>query len=77
MRAEYDLDYSKAERGKYHKRLLKAGSNVVVLDRDVAREFPDSASVNRALRSVLKTSKPLRRRASRAAARRLVTRRIP
>ena len=70
----------KARRGKYYKRLLKAGSNVVVLDRDVAREFPDSASVNRALRSVLK-GKPLRRRATRVdagkAARRLVTRRIP
>ena len=59
MRAEYRFDYSKAELGKYHKRLLKAGS-VVVLDRDVAREFPDSASVNRVLRSVLK-SKPPRR----------------
>jgi len=55
MRAEYRFDYSKAKRGKYFKRLLKAGSNVVVLERDVAREFPDSASVNRALRSMLKS----------------------
>ena len=62
MRAEYDFDYSKAERGRYYKRLLKEGSNVVVLDRDVAREFPNSAAVNRALRSVLK-SKTQRRRA--------------
>lgn len=53
MRAEYDFDYSKAVRGKYYKRLLKEGSNVVVLDRDVAKAFPDSASVNKALRSVL------------------------
>ena len=30
MRAEYDFDYSKAVRGKYYKRLLKQGSNVVV-----------------------------------------------
>ena len=75
MRADYRFDYSKAERGKYYKRLLKEGSNVVVLDRDVAREFPDSASVNRALRSVLK-GKPPRRRPTRAA-RRLVTRRSP
>ena len=59
MRAEYRFDYSKAERGKYYKRLLKGASNIVVLDRDVAREFPDSASVNRALRSVLK-GKPKR-----------------
>jgi hypothetical protein len=60
MRAEYTLDYSKAERGRYHKRLMKEGSNVVVLDRDVARAFPDSASVNRALRSVLKARRPSR-----------------
>ena len=53
MRAEYDFDYSTAVRGKYYKRLLKEGSNVVVLDRDVAKAFPDSASVNKALRSVL------------------------
>jgi len=31
MRAEYDFHYSKAVRGKYYKRLLKEGSNVVVL----------------------------------------------
>jgi hypothetical protein len=34
IRAEYDFDYSKAVRGKYYKRLLAEGSNVVVLDRD-------------------------------------------
>lgn len=60
MRAEYDFDYSKAVRGKYYKRLLKEGSNVVVLDRDVAKAFPDSASVNKALRSVLKSKGPRR-----------------
>ena len=60
MRAEYDFDYSKAVRGKYYKRLLKEGSNVVVLDRDVAKAFPDSASVNKALRSVLKGKGPRR-----------------
>ena len=60
MRAEYDFDYSKAVRGKYYKRLLKEGSNVVVLERDVAKAFPDSASVNKALRSVLKNKRPRR-----------------
>jgi hypothetical protein len=60
MRAEYSFDYSKAERGKYYKRLMKEGSNVVVLDRDVARAFPDSAAVNKALRSVLKAKRPRR-----------------
>jgi len=58
MRAEYDFDYSKAVPGKYYKRLLKEGSKVVVLDRDVAKAFPGSASANRALRSVLKSKRP-------------------
>lgn len=60
MRAEYEFDYSKAARGKYCNRLLKEGSNVVILDRDVAKAFPDSASVNKALRSVLKARRPRR-----------------
>jgi hypothetical protein len=60
MRAEYDFDYSKALRGKYHKRLLKEGANVVVLDRDVAKAFPDSASVNKGLRSMLQRKRPRR-----------------
>jgi hypothetical protein len=55
MREEYDFDYSKAVRGKYYKRLLKEGSNVVVLEPDVASAFPDSASVNKALRALLET----------------------
>ena len=54
LRPEYDFDYSKAVRGKYYKRLLKEGSNVVVLERDVAKAFPNSAAVNDALRSVIK-----------------------
>ena len=70
LRPEYDFDYSKAVRGKYSKRLLKEGSNVVVLERDVAKAFPSSQSVNEALRSVLKsrrarrlTARPTRTRA--------------
>jgi hypothetical protein len=38
-------------RGKYAARMAK-GSNVVVLDRDVQRLFPDSAAVNTALRAL-------------------------
>ena len=60
MRAEYDFDYSKAVRGKYYKRLLAEGSNVVVLDRDIAKAFPDSASVNKALRAVLRSKRQRR-----------------
>ena len=38
MRPEYEFDYSKAVRGKYYKRLLKEGANVVVLEPDGAAE---------------------------------------
>jgi hypothetical protein len=68
MRAEYEFDYSKAVRGKYYKQLLKEGSNVVVLEPDVARAFPDSAAVNDALRVVLRagaSARGLTRRSSR------------
>ena len=55
LRPEYNFDYSKAVRGKYYRRLLKEGSNVVVLEPDVAKAFPNSDAVNHSLRSVLKT----------------------
>lgn len=54
LRPEYNFDYSKAVRGKYYRRLLKEGSNLVVLEPDVAKAFPNSDAVNDALRSVLK-----------------------
>jgi hypothetical protein len=53
LRPEYNFDYSKAVRGKYHHRLIEEGSNVVVLDPEIAKTFRDSASVNEALRSLL------------------------
>ena len=56
MRAEYEFDYSKAVRGKYYRRLLKEGANVVILDPDVAKAFRSSAAVNEALRSLLRMS---------------------
>ncbi len=50
LRAEYDLASLKGlVRGKYYKRAM-AGTNLVLLEPDVARAFPDSDSVNRALR---------------------------
>lgn len=49
MRPEYD--FSKGERGKYVARLFE-GANVVVLDVDVAEKYPDSKSVNAALRKL-------------------------
>jgi hypothetical protein len=45
LKPEYNFDYSKAVRGKYYKRLLEEGSNVVVLDPNLARVFLDSSAV--------------------------------
>jgi hypothetical protein len=49
MRAEYD--FSHGVRGTYAKRFAQ-GSNVVVLDPDVAALFPTSKDVNKALRAL-------------------------
>ena len=66
MRAEYNFDYSKAVRGKYYKKILKEGANVVVLEPDVAKAFPTSATVNDALRVVLKAGQAARRLTTRS-----------
>jgi hypothetical protein len=47
-----EYDFSKGIRGKYAKRFAE-GTNVVVLAPDVAEFFPDSASVNAALRALV------------------------
>ena len=49
LREEYD--FRGGVRGKYAARYAD-GSNVVVLDPDVAKAFPDAAAVNEALREV-------------------------
>jgi hypothetical protein len=54
LRPEYNFDYSKAVTGKYFRRPRDEGSNIVILEPDVAEMFRDSASVNKALRSLLK-----------------------
>ena len=61
LRPEYSFDYSKGVRGKYYKRILREGANVVVLEPDVAKAFPNSAAVNDALRVVLKAGRVARR----------------
>jgi hypothetical protein len=45
-------EFSKSVRGKYTER-YKEGTNIVVLEPDVAKEFPNDASVNEALRHFL------------------------
>ncbi len=50
MRAEYD--FSSGVRGKYVDR-YRQGTNLVLLDPEVAQAFPNSRSVNDALRAIL------------------------
>jgi hypothetical protein len=73
MRKEYRFDYSKAVRGKYYRRLLTEGANVVVLEPEIARVFRSSAAVNDALKSLLdvaETTRHLTVRSSRRGRRR-------
>jgi hypothetical protein len=51
-----DYDFSVGIRGKYAKRYAR-GSNVIVLDPDVAKLFSNSKIVNRSLRGLAKTLK--------------------
>ena len=70
LRREYAFDYSKAVRGKYYRRLVKEGANVIVLEPDVAKAFRNSMAVNEALRSlleVLESTRRLRARSTRRA----------
>jgi hypothetical protein len=50
MRAEYDL--RGGVRGKYYER-YRQGTNVVLLESDLAKVFRDSETVNEALRQYL------------------------
>ena len=54
MRPEYD--FSGGVRGKFYKEYMK-GTNVVLLDPDVADVFPDSQAVNTALRALAELAK--------------------
>jgi hypothetical protein len=54
MLAEYD--FSKGIRGKYAKRYAE-GTNVVVLAPDVVEFFPDSETVNAALRDLVRIAR--------------------
>ena len=61
LRPAYDLSTLKGGvRGKYAKS-FQAGTNLVLLSPDVARYFPDEASVNTALRSLVDVAKAMPR----------------
>ena len=59
LRAIPEVDFSRGVRGKY----AKHPSNVVILDRDLVGAFPDSKSINDALRAVLALRKATARSA--------------
>jgi hypothetical protein len=64
VRAEYKRsDFKKLERGKYYER-IKASSNVVVLDPEVAAVFPNSTAVNKALHSLVEVAESVSGRTS-------------
>ncbi len=65
MLAEYD--FSQGVRAKYAKRMAE-GSNLIVLSPDVAEFFPDSESVNLALRSIVDIAQNLAEALSRSRA---------
>ncbi len=57
LRDDYSAEFIKSGvRGKYAKR-YREGTNVVLLDRDLQKFFPDSESVNKALREYLETKR--------------------
>ena len=61
MRPEYD--FGGGVRGKYYTQYME-GTNVVLLDPDVASVFRDSESVNQALRVLIKAAGQLERATS-------------
>ncbi len=61
MRPEYDFASMKGGvRGKYVRR-YRAGTNLVLLEPDVAEAFPNDAAVNEALRAVLRATRVVKR----------------
>ena len=56
LRPEYDLSQLKGRvRGKYVER-YREGTNLVLLEPDVAAAFPDAKAVNEALRQLIKVA---------------------
>ncbi len=62
-----EYDFSRGRRGVTAERYAR-GSNIVVLEPDVAAAFPDAASVNEALRALLRIARRPRARRRRAGA---------
>jgi mannose/fructose/N-acetylgalactosamine-specific phosphotransferase system component IID len=54
MKKEYD--FSKGKKGKYYKK-YHAGNNIILLEPELQKLFPDSEKVNEALKKLLELSK--------------------
>ena len=76
LRPEYDLASLKnGVQGKYFER-ARAGTNLVLIEPEVAEVFPDSGAVNKALRGLMRSDKSrMRKRSAVKAARNRATRR--
>lgn len=60
LRAEYDFASIKGGvRGKHAKR-YREGTNIVLLEPDIAEAFPNDEAVNQALRGILNTTRAVR-----------------
>ena len=60
LRPEYDFAAMQGGvRGKYTKQ-YREGTNIVLLEPDIAEAFPNDAAVNQALRGVLNTARAVR-----------------
>ena len=56
LRPEYHReDFGTMTRGKYAER-MKEGSNIIVLDPDIAEAFPNAQTINEILRRLLERS---------------------
>jgi hypothetical protein len=56
LRPEYDLStLGPMLRGKYYRQAVE-GANLILIEPELARVFPDSKSVNRALRLLMETA---------------------
>ena len=58
-----EYDFSRGVRGKYAKQYAR-GSNIIVLSPDLARVFPDSQSVERALRTLVQIARRATKRSA-------------
>ncbi|MGH9445628.1 MAG: hypothetical protein ACRD3O_07880 [Terriglobia bacterium] len=66
LRPEYNLTkLGGGIQGKYY-RQAKAGTNLVLIEPDLAQAFPDQESVNRALRLLAATASTVTRRSPRS-----------